>query len=651
MSGPLPLAGLRVLDLSRDGAAAACARLLALLGAGVQAEAPAALARVPSLAAGHDIVLTDLPPAEAAALGLEPSSLLAPSRVVVSATAFGLDGPAANRTGPLPPWASFGPAVDDALTGAHAALAVLAALRWARRQRRGVLAEIAALEVIATCLGDRLPCPGAGSGAGERASPAQAPRTDWQPASPADAPVAEASPPGGRLAVLPCADGYVGLAAPTAFAREDLAALSGVDAVRAETADLGCLLAPWLRARTRLEIFHAAQLWRLPVVPVLVPAEALADEQCAARDCWRMDGEMPIARSPFRFIRGPLAESAGSEPTRPFPLSLWQKAGVRAFDLGAGTCPPAGPRPGGEGTAAPALPPQPLADLRVLDLGMVWAGPYCGRLLAGLGADVIKVEGPTRPDGTRAGARGACPGVFADLNRGKASLVLDLSRPPSRDLFLQLARRADVVVESFSPRVLPNFGLDYAALAAANPRLLLLSMPAFGATGPWRDYVAYGSGLELATGLAAWPAAGPPLPAPVPYLDYLAGAYGALGILAALLARDRADPGGHLEVAQREVACQVLGALLERGERPGPWTLDPSAVARASHLAARRLFVASGRGCPGHHYARPPWRLHGVPAPRERPAPAFGADTRRLLRDPGGPKGVAVILAQAKVLG
>jgi crotonobetainyl-CoA:carnitine CoA-transferase CaiB-like acyl-CoA transferase len=603
MSGLLPLAaaGVRVLDLSRDGGAAACVRLLALLGADVQQGA--AVDCTPTRVADYDVVATDLRPTEAAALGLDLSALLTPGRAVLSATAYGLDGPSVDRAGPLPSWASFGPAVDDALAGAHAAVAALAALRWARRYRRGVLVEVAALEVIATCLGDLLPCPGA---------------TDLSLPQPSGSALAGAySARARRLAVLPCADGYVGLAAPTAVDRDDLAALSGVDAVRDEAADLGHLLGPWLRERTRLEVFHAAQLWRLPVVPVLDPAEALTDEQCAARCCWVADADPPVARSPFRLA--------------PNPVSSRARAGVSARGaLEDDSAHPDRLRP--RGGKAPTARRPPLSGLRVLDLGMVWAGPYCGRLLAGLGAEVIKVEGPARPDGTRAGARGACPGLFADLNRGKGSLVLDLSCAAGRDVFLRLTRQADVVVESFSPRVLPNFGLDYAALAATNPRLLLLSMPAFGADGPWGHYVAYGSGLELVTGLAARLANRAPAPAPLPYLDYLAGAYGAVGLLAALLARDRGGSGARLELAQREVACQVLATRLQRAEQPGPWSLDPAAIGRDPHLASRRLFPAPGPSCPGHHYARLPWRLHGVPSPRQCPAPAFGADTRRLLR-------------------
>ena len=111
----------------------------------------------------------------------------------------------------------------------------------------------------------------------------------------------------------------------------------------------------------------------------------------------------------------------------------------------------------------------PLAGLCVLDLGMVWAGPWCGRLLAALGARVLKVEGPARRDGTRPTAPHACAGAFADLNRGKESLALDLASAAGRDAFLRLVVRADVLLENFSPRVMPNFGLDYATLAEANP--------------------------------------------------------------------------------------------------------------------------------------------------------------------------------------
>ncbi len=553
MSVSLPLADLRVAALGDGAALAAAVRLLAQLGADVAA-APAAA----------DVVLLDAP----GAAGLDEAARPPTGRVRVALTPCGLDEPPASEDAAT---AGVDPLVAAMLTGAHAAVAALAALRWVRRAARGVLGEVAVREVVAGCLGDLLPrtvCPRR-QGAG---------------------------PPPQALRVLPCADGYVGVQVTTAHDRQLLAALTGVEDVRAPDADLGALLAPWLRARTRDAVFHAAQAWRLPVVPALSPAEAGEDAQSRARGVWTCAG----VRSPFRFTA-----QAPREPS---------------------------PRPGATGGGA-AVPP--LADLLVLDLGLVWAGPYCGRLLAALGARDINVEGPPRPDGTRP-ARGApCGGAFADLNRGKESLVLDLQHPGGRAAFLRLVERADVLLENFSPRVMPNFGLAYPTLAAANPRLLMLSLPAFGATGPWAHYVAYGGGLELVTGLAPRDAQGRPTPAPVAYLDYLAGTYGAAGLLAALLARDRTGRGAHLELAQREVACQVLDAA---GDVPlRPWTLDPAVLAADSRLRARGLLAPPApAGEPCHHLDRPPWCLHGVPVPRARPAPPFGAHSRVVLETLAG---------------
>jgi crotonobetainyl-CoA:carnitine CoA-transferase CaiB-like acyl-CoA transferase len=706
--GP-PLAGLRVLDLGRGDAAGACARLLAQLGAHVESVAAAELAgpgldtaaerAVPAPGAArdgappvprehhprrdqvtprvsatgrhrtYDLVVSDLRPTEAAALGLAPACLADWAPVVVSATTYGLDGPDADRAGPLPAAMSFDLDVDAALAGAHAAAAALAALRWSRHTGRGVVVEVATVEVVAACLGDRVPCRRAAAG-GAAAHPA-AESAQHRAGVSMEHPAAESvgrrgqasggrprQGPGGRsgqapgvalpaasntsLLVLPCADGYVGFSAAAAASRADLAALTDLPAVADPAVPLGEALGPWLRVRTRAEVFHAAQLWRLPVVPTLDPAEVPVDAQSVARDCWQEQDGRLVPRSPFRYTwttrtgDGLCSEAQGC-PFLPLPLEAqWPPRFHRPESDGTEDGAAAAPRgPVGGANTGPASR-LPLTDLRVLDLGMVWAGPYCGRLLAGLGATVIKVEGPRRKDGTRAGGRGDCTGVFGDLNRGKASLVVDLASRAGRDSFLRLARGADVVLENYSPRVMPNFGLDYAALARANPRLLMLSLPAFGGSGPSRDYVAYGSGLELATGLAARAADGRPVPAPVAYLDYLAGAYGAVGLLAALLARDRGGGGApgagarqevdrrdlgaeqvgsqilgaHLELAQREVASQVLGAIGERQDARPPAALDPAALAADPHLAARGLFAPptrAGRAC--HHYARLPWRL------------------------------------------
>jgi crotonobetainyl-CoA:carnitine CoA-transferase CaiB-like acyl-CoA transferase len=360
----------------------------------------------------------------------------------------------------------------------------------------------------------------------------------------------------------------------------------------------------WLSTRTRAEVFEEAQAWRIPLVPVLEGPEVLADEQFRARRFWQLDeAGRPIPRSPFHVLP-PSANADGA----PFV-----------------------------GSRRSGLLRRSLSDVRVLDLGAMWAGPYCGRLLAALGAEVIKIEGPTRRDGPRPAEDVACQGLFADLNRDKRSLVIDLGRGEGREVFLHLARASDVVIENFSPRVMPNFGLDFATLSNANPSLVMLSMPAFGSSGPWAQYVSYGSGLELATGLAHWDANGRPSPAPVAYLDFLAGTYGAVGVLASLVARDTAGEGAHVEAAQREVAAQLLRAAALGGRRGPPRLLDPAAAVADPRLRVRRLFARpTGAGRPCHHYARPPWRLVGLPHRPARPAPAFGADSRRILQRVAG---------------
>jgi crotonobetainyl-CoA:carnitine CoA-transferase CaiB-like acyl-CoA transferase len=232
----------------------------------------------------------------------------------------------------------------------------------------------------------------------------------------------------------------------------------------------------------------------------------------------------------------------------------------------------------------------------------------------------------------------SCSGAFEDLNRGKASLVLDLTTCGGHDAMLRLVRASDAVVENFSPRVMPNLGLNYSTLAAERPELVMLSMPAFGADGPWSNYVAFGSGIELATGLARRAADGRPCPAPLAFTDYLAGVYGALGVIAVLVGRDETSRGAYIELAQRELACHILAqtpASQESQRFVDPWKLsaDPHLLSRG--LLGRRPRTTTG--C--QHYARPPWRFYGVAnrrLERERAAPLFGSDSRTILRRVAG---------------
>src|SRR5439155_1986268 len=153
----------------------------------------------------------------------------------------------------------------------------------------------------------------------------------------------------------------------------------------------------------------------------------------------------------------------------------------------------------------------PLKGVRVLDLSHIYAGPTCARLLADLGADVIKVEGFTRMDGVRgsimpendaSGDWWNRAGYFLPRNLGKRSLALDFSKPEGVALLRRLVPLADVLIESFTPRVLRNLGLDYPHIRELKDDLIMISLSGYGQTGPWAEYAAFGYGLEPASGIA-----------------------------------------------------------------------------------------------------------------------------------------------------
>ncbi len=137
---------------------------------------------------------------------------------------------------------------------------------------------------------------------------------------------------------------------------------------------------------------------------------------------------------------------------------------------------------------------QSLANLRVIDLSHVIAGPAASHYLAALGADVLKVENPRAPDVMRYVDAGPDPEIsttFAALNAGKKSLAIDLKNPRLRDVLLELLRDADVFIENFRPGTAERLGLGYEAVRAVNPRIIYLSISGYGRTGPWSSFGAY----------------------------------------------------------------------------------------------------------------------------------------------------------------
>ena len=196
----------------------------------------------------------------------------------------------------------------------------------------------------------------------------------------------------------------------------------------------------------------------------------------------------------------------------------------------------------------------PLSRYRVIDLTTVRSGPTCTKILADLGADVLRVERPGDSSRER---------VFfdqGDLQRNKKSLVLNLQHPKGVEILRALALRADVVVENYRPDVKHRLGIDYESLARDNPRLIYASISGFGQTGPYRDRPGYDqivqgmSGLMWLTGTEETA----PLRIGIPIGDLLAGYFAALGILAALVERERSGQGQRVETSLLEA---LVGSL------------------------------------------------------------------------------------------
>ncbi len=217
---------------------------------------------------------------------------------------------------------------------------------------------------------------------------------------------------------------------------------------------------------------------------------------------------------------------------------------------------------------------KPLAGIRVLDFTNAVAGPTATSILGDFGADVIKIEGPDTRSPNPPGAAPLKPGApdepynrvmhFNDLNRSKRSLVLDLRRVEGRALFLELAQVSDAVVENFSPRVMANLGLDYPDLCRVRPDIILVSMPAFGKSGPYKDRISYGPGIDAMSGLSHLTGYedGPPSKPGNFYCDQNAAQLAALSLLAAVRHRRRTGEGQYVECAMIEGELQIVAEAL-----------------------------------------------------------------------------------------
>ncbi len=494
------------------GGPADCAReLLAGLGATVAADGDADV-----------VVAAD----GAAAMGPQGDA------IAVCCSPFGVDGPRAGWHGgeriaqaagglvwpngvPAAPPLPFPGALATRAAGLHAALGAVLALHARHRGRRGRRVDVSLQESAAALLEQH---GGAWFDAG-RLAVRQGSRH-----------------PGGTFQVARCRDGWALLThvgdwdALREWLRADgmagdLAAPRWNDLeTRCREADhVFAVLAAWAATRRLDELVTGAQLRRLPFAPVQSFAA------CAAA-LGRVPGPEVLAAE----LRPPRIAARGAAP------------------------PPAA------GSGAP------LHGIRVLDLTWVVAGPLATRVLADFGADVLHIERPDVAARRRPGTIGD-----ANLHRGKRHRALDLQRAADRATLRALIGEADVLVDNFSRRVLPNLGFDDDALVALNPRLVIAHLRGCPASGPYADWTTYGPTLHALSGLTAAMAAPDGTPAGPGFAcaDTLSAWAAALAIAAALWRQATTGAGACLEIVQLEVLALLLAPLL-RGDAPAaPGTL------------------------------------------------------------------------------
>jgi crotonobetainyl-CoA:carnitine CoA-transferase CaiB-like acyl-CoA transferase len=316
------------------------------------------------------------------------------------------------------------------------------------------------------------------------------------------------------------------------------------------------LLHAWTRAHTAEEIEAACSAARVPVA-IVSNGELLPQlDQLRTRDVFVQQPGAAFARprAPFRF------HGIADRKLEPAPVAA--EAGVTPWSARAG-----------EHTRA-EVGERPLAGVRVLDFTAFWSGPFATAWLAAMGADVVKVESVQRPDGIRFSAA-VRPSkdpqyfeksaLFHAANLSKRGITLDLSQEEGRDLARRLIAGSDVVVENFTPRVLDDFGFAYDDVRAIRPDVVMLRLPAFGLTGPWRDRPGFAQTMEQLTGMA-WVTGyegGPPIIAGG-VVDPMVGTHVALALVAALAHRDRTGEGGLVEMPMIEVAVATTAEQVIR---------------------------------------------------------------------------------------
>lgn len=571
---------------------------------------PGGHARFLELAAAADVIVENLPCGRLAALGLGYDVLAArnPGLVTVALSPFGQDGPYAGI--PATNLTAFAMGGQMAVTGEpyreplknagyqaeyqlglNGFAAASIALFGSRMTGRGRHVDVAAMECMVSVLEATLNTYAyTGRYTGSRRGNAMS----------------------AAIAIYECADGHLGVHAmprnlPFLLDLMEMQALLQDERFRTPAArlenndDLMAAFMSWAAGQHKRELYERAGRMRAPVAYVHGLADLRESPQLAARGYWHEidhpeTGLLPypgapfvMSESPWRAGRAPrLGESNGSaedggQDRRHQPDSAAQEQSPTPSGReGVGA-------DGDTRSATVALHTLahgllPLTSVRVLDLTMVWAGPYGTRILGDMGAEVIKVEAVGfydqlrnlgfLPPGTENAWNKAA--YFNHNNRNKLGCTLDLASTRGRDLFLDLVKTADVVVENYRAEVMDRLGLGYDALRAVKPDIILVSMPGHGKSGPEKDYVAYGTNIEQLAGLVSLSGYvdGGPQKTGISYGDPMSGTAMAGAVALALLHRARTGRGQYVEIAQRELLTALIGEYIVAhgmdGRQPPP---------------------------------------------------------------------------------
>ncbi|MGY4230351.1 crotonobetainyl-CoA:carnitine CoA-transferase CaiB-like acyl-CoA transferase [Bradyrhizobium sp. USDA 4503] len=367
--------------------------------------------------------------------------------------------------------------------------------------------------------------------------------------------------------------------------RDDPTLVLGVDRLKHKER-IERLFIPRFRTRTAQQWFAEGLQRKIPIVPVPEISDLLDDQEKIERGAI-----VPILVGEEQGLTaGSMQRLTLTPPRRGGKVP---SAGERSTFARSRTSSTTGAT-ASRGCSAPAE--RPLLGIRVIDFSMGWAGPFCTRTLADLGADVIKVEAIQYPDWWRGvdrrpdyvtGQTYEKTLRFCMMNRNKRGITLDLTRPQGLSLAKRLASSADIVVDNYSVDVLPKLGLGYEVLRTLNPRLVVMSMSAFGTNSAHRDCRAYGSTLEQGSGLPSviGTANGPPVMSHVAFGDATGGLNGCAAVLVALIHARETGRGQFIDLAQIE--CMMPFAA--------PWIIVHSLCGTSTRYGNRHpRFVPHG---------------------------------------------------------